>query len=391
LISYEPSSIEACAELLSECARDKRRLGFIGGGTALELGNPPSELDAVVRTRQLKHIVEYAPEDQVIVAEAGVTLSQLQSLARSNGQWLGVDAPDAERATLGGLVAVGGFGPRRARYGGIRDLLLGVALVRADGAVAKSGGKVVKNVAGFDLPKVVCGSLGSLGLIAHVTVRLHPLPKASATVTLSDVTPCQVVDTVRGLRRVQLEPSSVVALRTGEGRFELGVRFEGFARGVERDAGRFADLAQAMGSSCKPLSEREAEAFWLRQDAVRTEGRLRVRIAALPTQLAEVQDRLAPLLAGLRAPSFAWYATLGIGFASGEPEAAGLIGQALEAARAGALRLGGSLVVEAAPAAVRASFDAWGPPPSAFFIMQGLKQRFDPERRLNAGRFVGGL
>jgi glycolate oxidase FAD binding subunit len=289
------------------------------------------------------------------------------------------------------LVAVGGFGPRRARYGGIRDLLLGVALVRADGAVAKSGGKVVKNVAGFDLPKVVCGSLGSLGLIAHVTLRLHPLPKASATVTLSDVTPCQVVDTVRGLRRVQLEPSSVVALRTGEGRFELGVRFEGFARGVERDAGRFADLAQAMGSSCKPLSEREAEAFWLRQDAVRTEGRLRVRIAALPTQLAEVQDRLAPLLAGLRAPSFAWYATLGIGFASGEPEAAGLIGQALEAARAGALRLGGSLVVEAAPAAVRASFDAWGPPPSAFFIMQGLKQRFDPERRLNAGRFVGGL
>jgi len=196
---------------------------------------------------------------------------------------------------------------------------------------------------------------------------------------------------VRGLRRAQLEPSSVVALRTGEGRFELGVRFEGFGLGVERDAGRFTDLVSATGSSCKPLSEREAEAFWERQDAVRSRGQLRIRIAALPTQLAEVQDRLAPLLAGLRAPSFAWYATLGIGFASGEPEAPGLIGQALEAARAGALRLGGSLVVEAAPAAVRAAFDAWGPAPSAFFIMQGLKQRFDPERRLNAGRFVGGL
>src|SRR6185295_14009210 len=155
LEAYEPDSVAACSELLVRAAERKLRLGVIGGGTALGIGNAPSALDAVVFTRRLDHVLDYAPEDQVMVVEAGMTLARLQALARQNGQWLGVDAPQASTATIGGLVAVGGFGPRRTRYGAIRDLLLGVTLVRADGAAAHGGGKVVKNVAGFDLPKVV--------------------------------------------------------------------------------------------------------------------------------------------------------------------------------------------------------------------------------------------
>jgi glycolate oxidase FAD binding subunit len=386
-ITLRPTSVAECAQVLAL----GQRLGFVGGGTALQLGNPSHPVDALLYTRGLNRIVEYAPEDQVIVAEAGVTLGELQELAAQNGQWLGVDAPESGRATLGGLVAVGAFGPRRARYGGIRELLLGVSLVRADGAVAKSGGKVVKNVAGFDLPKVLCGSLGTLGLIAEVSLRLHPLPEASATVLLRDTNASHVIDCVRRLRNAQLEPSSVVALRSGAGRYELGIRFEGFARGVDRDTLLAAELGKILSLSAERLGPADAARFWGEQDAVRTQSELRARVSALPMRLGDVEEYLAPLFAALESCRFAWYASLGIGFVSGTPYATAAALEALTLARAGAARGGGALVVEAAPAELRSRFDAWGAVPSAFAIMQGMKQRFDPERRLNPGRFIGGI
>jgi glycolate oxidase FAD binding subunit len=390
--AYEPESIEACAELFVRAAERKLRLGMIGGGTALGVGNPPSALDAIVFTRRLDRVVDYAPEDQVMVVEGGMTLARLQALARENGQWLGVDAPQASTATLGGLVAVGGFGPRRTRYGAIRDLLLGVTLVRADGAVAHGGGKVVKNVAGFDLPKVVTGSLGTLGLIAEVTVRLHPLPEVSATFRVSGLNAQGVVQAMLALRRAQLEPSSLVALSDSGGRFELGLRLEGFRQGVERDAVRLLDLpAGERPASVERLDEALATSFWRRAETPRTSCSLRIRIAALPTQLPDVRRSLEPLLGALEGGRFAWYATLGIGFVAGDPADAAAVVRGIEGARAAAVAAGGSLVLDAAPSAVRAELDAWGPLPSAFSIMRELKQRFDPERRLNPGRFVGGL
>lgn len=393
LEAYEPESVPACSELFARAAERKLRLGIIGGGTALGVGNPPQALDAVVVTRRLDRVLEYAPEDQVIIVEGGLTLGRLQALARQNGQWLGVDAPQPSSATLGGLVAVGGFGPRRARYGAIRDLLLGVTLVRADGALARGGGKVVKNVAGFDLPKVVAGSLGSLGLIAEVTLRLHPLPEASTTLRLPALAAPSVVQAMLALRKAQLEPSSLVALYDpSQGRFELGLRLEGFARGVERDAQRVAELELAGAPGALERLEGDAvTSFWQRAESPRTSCSLRVRVHALPTQLPEVVAWLAPLLGALEGSRFVWYATLGIGFVAGDPDAPAAALAAVESARAAAVAAGGALLVDAAPGALRGELDAWGPLPSAFPIMRELKQRFDPERRLNPGRFVGGL
>lgn len=388
---HEPETVADCAVLLADCSRDKRTLAVVGGGTALELGNPPTSLDTIVFTRRLDRVLEYAPEDQVIVVEAGLTLARLQALIGQNRQWLGVDAPQAASATVGGLVAVSAFGPRRARYGGIRDLLLGITLVRADGGIAKSGGKVVKNVAGWDLPKLVCGSLGTLGLIAVVTLRLHPLPETSVTLRLEGIAPGDVLDMVRELRRAQLEPSSVVALRSGAGRFELGVRFEGFERGVARDTARALELGPCLRARAGRLDPREAESFWQRQGMAREPAPLRVRVSALPSHAVEVDHLLAPLLATLEGSTFSWYATLGIGFASGKPVQAANVPEALVRARAGLVKLGGSLVVEAAPPELRSSVDAWGPAPSGLAIMQGLKQRFDPEHVLNPGRFIAGI
>jgi glycolate oxidase FAD binding subunit len=389
VIEHMPSDEPACAELLVKAARDRARVCFVGGGAALGVGNPGLGPDVLLDTRRLDRVVEYAPEDQVIVAEAGVTLARLAELAAQNSQCFGVDAPHAERATLGGLVSVGAFGPRRARYGGMRELLLGMTLVRADGAVAHAGSKVVKNVAGFDLAKVVCGALGTLGLVTRVTLRLHPSPEASETVLASNTSTVQVVEALRALRRAQLEPSSVVAQRRSAGFYDLGVRFEGFERGVRRDAERCAGLFP--GVSTERADALAALDFWKRHESTRTEAELRLRVNVLPTQLPEIEALLEPLLGLLERPRFDWYTTLGIGFASGTPTSPAAAMEALTLARSGAVRLGGSLVLEAAPPSIRGNFDAFGPLPSAFAVMRELKQRFDPEGRLNPGRFVGGL
>jgi glycolate dehydrogenase FAD-binding subunit len=387
--AYAPSTVEECAEVMAMAAREQLRLGFIGGGTALSLGAAPAGLDAVVRTERLARIVEYAPADMVVVVEAGVTLAALQATARAHGQRLALDAPWPERATIGGLVATGAFGPLRARYGGVRDLIIGVTLVRADGEVARGGGKVVKNVAGFDLPKVACGSLGTLGLIATAAFRLHPLPELTATVLVPGVRAEAVVALLAAARDAQLEPASVVALTSATAataeRFDLGLRFEGFGRGVEQQVGRAIELAQAAGTPAARLDEETAAAFWRRHDAVRAAAPLRVRVAGLPTRFPEV----AALVAGLG--EFAWYATLGVGFAGGAVADVAAATATVTAARAALVAAGGSLVVEAAPAELRAAVDPWGPVPPSFAIMARLKQRFDPQGRLNPGRFVGGL
>jgi glycolate oxidase FAD binding subunit len=383
--AFAPATLDECAEVMALAARDQLRLGFVGGGTALAMGAAPTGLDAVVRTERLARIVEHAPADMVAVVEAGVTLATLQAALAAHGQRLAIDPPCPERATIGGVVAAAGFGPLRARYGAIRDLIIGVTLVRGDGTVARGGGKVVKNVAGFDLPKVACGSLGTLGLIAAATFRLHPLPETARTVLVAGLRAEQVVAVIAAVRAAQLEPTCAVAIAAEAARYDLGLRFEGFGRGVDHQVARLIEIAAQSQHAAQALSDEAAAAFWRRHDAARTAAPLRVRFTALPSRFAEVAARLA------RLGPLTWYATLGIGFAGGDmTDGADRVATELAAARAALVADGGSLVLEAAPAELR-GVDPWGPPPPAFAIMQRLKQRFDPDGRLNPGRFVGGL
>ncbi|HYM61829.1 MAG TPA: FAD-binding oxidoreductase [Thermoanaerobaculia bacterium] len=390
-VVYSPANVDECAEAMAQTASEKQRVAFIGGSTELGLGAAPGGLDAVVRSERMNRILEYAPADMVIVAEAGVALAQLQAVAAEQHQRLALDPPHPDRATIGGLVATGAYGPRRARYGAIRDLIIGVTIVRADGIVARGGGKVVKNVAGFDLPKVACGSLGTLGMIATATFRLHPLPEASATARFDAVPAEEVVALLASVRQSQLEPASAVAIHTSHGRYDLGVRFEGFAKGVQQQIDRIVALGAAAQTPCEPLGDGDAAAFWKRHDDVRGCGSLRVKVASLPSRFAGIDEFIAPILAALRGGSFAWYGTLGLGFASGDVEDIAAAIAALREAREALIRDGGSLVLEAAPNEVRAVIDPWGPAPGSFAIMEQLKLRFDPDRRLNRGRFVGGL
>ncbi|HEX9052096.1 MAG TPA: FAD-binding oxidoreductase [Anaeromyxobacter sp.] len=386
-LALEPSSVEEAAEAMRGLARDRLAVAFVGGGTDLELGRPPARLDAVLHTRRLARVREHAPSDQIVAVEAGITLAELQRHLAPHRQRLAIDPPSPERATIGGIVAANAFGPRRTRYGPVRDLVIGMTVVRADGVVARGGGKVVKNVAGFDVPRLFCGSLGTLGLVAEVVFRLHPLPEASATVVLDGLDANDVAETVPVMRDLGVEPTALAALPAGGG-FAVAVRFEGFAPGVRDQVERTLSRAGAGDR----LEGPEQDALWARHDALRGAGDVRAKATFAPARLAAAVEALRPLVSALRGGALVLHPMIGVALVAGTLEDAGAAAAAIDAARAALAAMGnGGLVLSAAPAALRARADPWGPPPPAFEVMRRLKAQLDPDARLAPGRFVGGL
>jgi glycolate oxidase FAD binding subunit len=385
-VVFVPETIADAASRIAESEKAGEAVAFVGGGTDLEIGSPPERLDLVIRTSKLDRIVEHAPSDQIVAVEAGMTLARLQEVVGAHGQRLAIDAPLPGRATIGGIVAANAFGPLRTRYGSVRDLIIGISIVRADGVLAHGGGKVVKNVAGFDLPKLMVGSLGTLGMIATATFRLHPLPEASETLLMKNRSAAAVRTLIAELRQSQLEAAAVVAIAEGSG-FDVAVRFEGFHAGVIAQRDRLSHLG-----GCDVLDAAGATRLWQRHDAVRTGGPLKLKIAALPNAIETVSHSVvAPLLGGLTNGGFVWYPTFGVGFITGSTIDDQRSAAAIESARVVLTTAGGSLTIEAAPAAVRQRVSMWGDAGGALVLMQATKQRFDPGRHLAPGRFVGGI
>ncbi len=391
-VVYEPATPEEAAQCVSEAARAGRALVFVGGGTDLEAGAAPERLGAVVRTGGLFRVREHAPADQIVVVEAGCTLASLQAALAAARQRLALDPPLPERATIGGIVAANAFGPRRARFGSVRDLLIGASFVRADGVPARSGSKVVKNVAGFDLPKLLAGSMGTLGLITTATFRLHPVPEEEKTMLLPGRSASGVRALVAELRRAQLEPTSVVAAWRGGERFDVAVRFEGFAAGLAEQRDRLEKLERSESAPCETLSGEEASDFWRRHDELRSGPSVRARLSARITDFETIATRVLPALAASFAESgFLAYPTLGLSFFSGRPGEPAAAAEALRAARSAVEAVGGSLTLGAATGEIRDRVDVWGTPPPGLPLMRSVKQRLDPERILAPGRFVGGI
>src|SRR5262249_58992203 len=263
----------------------------------LELGAPPRKLDAILRTRGLNRIVDHAPSDQIVVVESGRSLADLQADLASHRQRLALDPALPERKTVGGIIAANAFGPRRARFGSVRDLLIGFSFVRADGTPGRGGGKVVKNVAGFDLPKLMVGSLGTLGLITTATFRLHPLPEEETTLFLPARSASDVRALASGIKDAQLEPSSVVAARREDGAYDVAVRFEGFRAGVEEQRDRLAAALRGGSASCEILDDPAAGRFWGAHDELRSVPPLRGKLAALPSHIEVLAAEVLPGLA----------------------------------------------------------------------------------------------
>jgi glycolate oxidase FAD binding subunit len=390
-MTYAPATLDEASSLLRDLASERRSIALSGGGTEWMLERESPALDATVSTLRLAGLVEYAPSDQVVTVQAGMTLARLQAELRAHRQRLALDPPLASRATIGGIVASNAYGPRRARYGTIKDLMLGMTIVRADGTIARGGGKVVKNVAGFDVPKLMIGSFGTLAMIASVTLRVHPAPEAEKRLRLTGCSAQALGQIVRDGVDAQLEPAFAFAVLE-DGEYTACVGFEGFAPGVAAQLEALSEIARRRGVPSEVCDDATCALLDGVHEQTRTRGALRAKIAVPFSQLAALHDRaILPLASALRDARCVLYPSPGIAFVAGEPGDVERTATVLLEARAFAEAQRGTLVLTAAPASVRSRVDAWGTPPASFALMRALKDRFDPEHRLGPGRFVGGL
>jgi glycolate oxidase FAD binding subunit len=393
-LAVEPSTLEEAGAVLRFAAARGLAVSPVGGGTKLGWGNPPERLDLVLSTKRLCRVIDHAAGDLVVRAEAGVALAALQERVAGSGQRLALDPFDpvddeTAAATLGGIVATAAAGPRRLRYGTPRDLLIGVTYVLADGTVARAGGKVVKNVAGYDLMKLLTGSFGTLALIADVTFRLHPLPARASWVGATIGSPEEAGSAVRAILDDHgLDPIAVeLSWHAGRGRLE--VLFEGTERGVAAQTARAVPGLQGVG-----LTAHRADAPTRMLGAAdRGRGAVRVKLthppASLPGALHAIEDvgRRHDLEPTVSAHAATGVCTLDLP-SDGEPD---VLRTAVEDLRGWAFAAGGAAVIMDAPAGVKEGLDAWGPVGDALPLMRRVKDRFDPGRVLNPGRFVGGI
>jgi glycolate oxidase FAD binding subunit len=373
-----------------------------GGGTAVDLGPPPPRAGIVLSLRRLGHLLEHEPGDLTVTAEAGMTIADLQTALRARGQWLSLDPPDAERATLGGVVAANASGPRRQLYGTVRDLLIGLTVVTADGSLLRGGGKVVKNVAGYDLPKLFVGSHGTLGIIVETTFKLRPLPDEERLVAVGFDRLKDCGAAARTLLAGDLIPSMLeivdgvcaATLGLAAGAPALVVGFDGVAEQVQWQVTELGAVVGSLGG--RPPVPLPPPA-WPRlasvaRDAVESPAAV-MRFSVLPTLVAETMEQGAQA-ARQRALSSAWAAHAGVGVVTGALLAGGetaTVSAVLGDWRAIAHAGGGHANLMRAPLAVKAQVPMWDDPGAAARIMQRIKAQLDPNNVLNPGRFVAGI
>jgi len=379
-----PASTEEAAAILRAAAAHDLAVVVSGGMTKQDWANRPRRLDLILDTGRLTGVVEHAAGDLIAVVRAGTRMRDLQAKLAPAGQQLAIDAPLAE-ATVGGTVAVNASGPRRMLYGTARDLLIGVTVVRPDGVVARAGGKVVKNVAGYDLSKLITGSYGTLGLITECVFRLHPLPASAAYVSrrVEDVDDAgRLVAEVLG---AQVVPGALEVEAPPDGDVEVAVLLEGTAEGVAR---RAADIARLLGPDAQ-VSE-AAPPWWAaypwRMGSIGL--KLTAALSGVPRLLAAARSAGRRQDVPVRVRGSAGTGVLYAGLPG--PARPDAVARILDELRAAAYEAGGHVVVMTAPAAVRDRVDRWGPVPG-LDLMRRVKQQFDPDARFAPGRFVGGI
>jgi glycolate oxidase FAD binding subunit len=373
------------AEVLRAAAAHRLAVVPRGRGTKLTWGTPPSAADVLLDLSGLDRVLDHAAGDLIVSTQAGTRLSDVQAAAGQEGQRLAIDET-VPGASIGGLLATNTSGSRRLATGTARDLLIGVSGVRADGVPAKAGGRVVKNVAGYDLGKLVIGSLGTLMVVTEAIFRLHPVPPVSRWVSVPARGPADAQRLTQAVLHAQAVPAAIDVEWSRDGgavHVLLEGREEGVAdrsrtvRGLLGEAATESGTAPAGGATYPwdPTAIGDDRATALKATFV---------LSGLQTVLEAVAADDVPVVLRGSAGS-------GVAYAAIAPDVpVDAVVAAVDRLRAACLRAGGSLVVVDAPAAVKQAVDVWGPVP-ALDLMRRVKDQFDPDHRLAPGRFVGGI
>jgi glycolate oxidase FAD binding subunit len=383
---FEPSSETELAAAL-RCA-DAAGFGVVprGGGTKAGWGNPPVRADLILSTARLNRVIEHAWADLTVSVEAGCTIQNLQNTVAEHGQRVAVDPLWPERATVGGILSTNDSGTLRIRYGALRDLIIGATIALPDGTLASSGGKVVKNVAGYDLPKLATGALGTLGVITRAIFRLHPLPRHTRSFAFAARDPYDANRLMLAVQDSTLTHTGLQARFTAGAAPAVDVRFEGTEAGVAAQAAALRILAApATETATSDPVWQAREELWSSAEPAAI-----AKFSVLPASVAETCGRIRHLVDSLGVQWRAVVQGTGLGWLRLEASSVVAIHQVLHALRPELEQVGGSLAVLHRPTAMPA-IDAWGSGGDAFPLMLSVKRQFDSRGTLNPGRFIGGI
>jgi glycolate oxidase FAD binding subunit len=389
-----PADAQEVSRLLMVAHAEDLAVSPRGSGSSLGLGNPPTRLDLVIDLSRLSHIEDYTPADMTASVGAGARLGALAAPFAAEGQLLALDPFGGEGRSIGGVLATAASGPRRFRYGTGRDLLLGVRIAQADGTLTWGGARVVKSVTGYDVPKLMVGALGTLGVIVSATLRLHPRPAATGSWLLPFASHAAAEGFLAALLDSSIEPERL-ALLDSSARARAGLGPGGWAALIS--VASVAEAVASEGTAVARLAARHnADAAVMDQSVWRALGRaldgpVEVRIGCEIRQVAHWMRELEAL--GVRARvqasgiAEAGNGVIHAALTGSDADVAGVVGRL----RDGLAPEGGSVVMHRAPATLKRMLDAWGPPPAGFALMERIKRELDPQGILNPGRFLGGL
>ncbi len=405
-----PSTAEHVASILAFANEHQLALIPCGSGTKLSTGNPPKRYDAALSLRKLNRLIHYEPADLTITVEAGMTFGEFQELVGRDGLWLPLDVRGGAQSSIGGIIAANAAGPLRQSFGGPRDMVLGLKIATTDGKIAKTGGRVVKNVAGYDLGKLLTGSFGTLGVIVEASLKLFTKPPARATYLIRAGT-LEVARDLRGrIRCSPLDPLRLVVACSDAGvrlrdsapdggmsETDLWIEVSGSDRVTRRCEQELTNLSAAAGADLERVGK--AEEVW---DRIADPARwlqskypeLSILKAALPPRASEEFLSRARQQAESEQIGFAGFAQAGVGIVHAcllqqtlTPGTAGVVARLRHAAE----DLGGTLIIEHCPVALKSQIDAWGARGDDLDAMRKLKSAWDPLEILSPGRFVGGI
>lgn len=383
------ASPDAVAEVLAMAAQQGLGVAPVGGGGALALGNPIKRYDVALDMRGVDRILDHQPTDLVVSVEAGVTLAEIDELLGRHGQWLSIEAPCPERATIGGLIATALTGPGRHVHGSLRDSLIGIAVASPTGGIAKAGGMVVKNVSGFDLMRLHHGALGTLGVIVSANFKVLPRPPDEATVLVDVEDLDQALSVVDAAAVVSPRATVSVIDRDVAGAANVAIRTRGRSAHVTSAA---SETAATIGRGATVLASDESAAWWRRWlDRLGTaDDTVEVRIGCPPSGTAAAVSAIdrAGTTNDISGESLNIWPQLGQIILR---LPATVVRHEVDAILAAAEEIDATWRIARAPLSLKRHWDVWGPAPAALDTTQRLKAQFDPSRTLNPGRFIGYL